>query len=223
MNRELFLARRIIEAAADPYASPLESETAAGELAAFVTQFGETRRRGYPVRVEHFEGVQADDLSPMAWLLLLDNAEWDDPMVPPGVLDQLFQSVEDEVIRFRLVSTTLGHPRISRAYERALELDPAPLEVASLPDCWPKLRLLGLDQLSRSAEVFDAAPPAESLRELLLYLLQDGSPAARALAAAAVAPTESWRDPARELAGNVVRAVDPDLSGYGAPFRRALI
>jgi hypothetical protein len=222
MTRELFLARRLIEVAVDPYALPAESERAANELAAFSCRYGGAEKSGYPVRVDHFQGVRADDLSSTAWLLLLENAEENDPVVPDEILEQLFQSAEDEVIRLRLVGAVLGHPRTSQSYQSALELDPAPMDVSKLPDCWPKTRLLLLDELSRSKETPDDARPAESLQELLLYLLQDGSLAARALAAAAVAPPDAWRNLAYQLAQNVVRAVDPELSGYGVPFRRAL-
>jgi hypothetical protein len=222
MSRELFLARRLIEAAADPYAPASESENAASELAAFSRRFAASEKRGYPVHVEQFEGMRPDDLSVVAWLLLLENAEQDDPIVPDGILEQLFQTVEDEIIRLRLVSAVLGHPRIRQAYQSALESDPAPIDVAKLPDCWPKLRLLQLDQLRRSEKIPDDATPAESLQEFVLYLLQEGSLAARALAAAAVAPAEEWRNSARQLAENVVRQVDPNLRGYGAPFARAL-
>ncbi|MEA2939610.1 MAG: hypothetical protein QOD09_139 [Bradyrhizobium sp.] len=222
MSRELFLARRLIEAAADPYAPVSESENAASELAAFARRFGASEKRGYPVDVEQFEGMRPDDLSVVAWLLLLENAEQDDPIVPDGILEQLFQTVEDEIIRLRLVSAVLGHPRIRQAYQSAMEFDPTPTDLAKLPDCWPKLRLLQLDQLRRSEKMLDDATPAERLQEFVLYLLQDGSLAARALAAAAVAPTEEWRSSARQLVENVVRQVDPNLRGYGAPFARVL-
>jgi hypothetical protein len=222
MSRELFLAKSLIEAASDPYAPPSESENAAGELSAFSTRFGTAEKRGYPVDVGHFERIRADDLSPVAWLLLLENAELGDPVIPDHIVDQLFGTVEDEVVRLRLVSAVLGHPRVRQEYERALESDPAPIDLVKLPDWWPKQRLMRLDELRLSDSMVDDATPSDSLQELVLYLLQDGSRAARTLAAAAVAPAEAWRNSARQLVENVVRQVDPNLRGYGAPFVRVL-
>jgi hypothetical protein len=223
MSRELFLARKLIEAAADPYLAPAESDNAASELATFAVRFGAPEKRGYPVDVAYFERIRVDDLSAMAWLSLLESGEINDPVVPDNIPEQLFNSVADEVIRLRLVGAVLGHPRIHRDFEHALELEPAPTELANLPNCWPKFRLMRLDELSRSEGMPDDASPADGLQEFVLYLLQDGSLPARALAAAAIAPNESWREPAHRLAQNLVRSVDPDLSGYGAPFRRARV
>jgi hypothetical protein len=223
MSRELFLARGLIEAAVDPYAPSWEGEEAASKLAAFALRFehGEERRR-YPVRVDYFENAQASDLSPTAWLLFLENAEWDDPIVPNEILENVFQNVQDEVIRFRLISATLGHPKIRHAYDGALEKNPAPTNVADLPECWPRMHLLNLDSLGRHLESEDGTI-GERLLEFVLYLLQDGSTPARALAAAAVAPTDQWRFTAHELARNIVRTRDPELTGYGAVFRQARI
>lgn len=223
MSRELLLARRLIEAAVDPYASPVESEGAASEIAAFAARSGAREKGGYPVNVEHFERIGANDLSPMAWLLLLENAERNDPMVPSEILEQLFQSVVDEVIRLRLVSGSLGHPKIIQAYKVALERDPSPVEVSNLPDCWPKQRLLQLAALRRSEEASDGVSPADDLRELCLYLLQDGSLAARALAAAAVTPQDEWRSSAHQLVKTLIRDIDPEFRDFGAPFRRARV
>ena len=222
MSRELFLARRLLEAAADPYAPPSESEVAASELAMFTRRFDEAEKSGYPVRVEHFDQMRVDDFSPGAWLLLIENAEQNDATVPDRIIEPLYQNVGDEIIRLRLVSGVLGHPRVRQSFEDWRKQGAPPTRLEDLPDCWPKLHLIGLDELRR-AEKTAEANPSESLLEFVLYLLQDGSFAAQALAAAAVTPEESWREAAHQLVQNVVRSVDPELTGYGEPFRRARI
>ena len=68
MILELILARRLLEAAADPYAPPRESEEAAAELAEVAMRRGQ----GRALTITGYEGLRADDLSPMAWLLVLE-------------------------------------------------------------------------------------------------------------------------------------------------------
>ena len=70
MTFELLLARRLLEAAADPYAPPRESDEAAGELAEVSARRGE----GHALRVASYEGLRPDDLSPTAWLLVLEKS-----------------------------------------------------------------------------------------------------------------------------------------------------
>ncbi len=220
MSRELTLARRLLEAAADPYAPPEESDAAAAELAAFAVRYGVPEPSGFPIRMEHFEGVRVDDLSPLAWLLLLENAGPSDPEVPTQILEALFHDVGDEVVRLRLVSGSLAHPQLQKAFLAALDGEAAPVDIDGLPDCWPKARLERIEA-ARDAETFEGSTPSDALQEVVLYLLQDGTAPALIVAAAAITPDEPWRAPAHALASNLVRGLDPNLSGFGSPFRRA--
>jgi hypothetical protein len=218
MTLELLLAQRLIEAAADPYAPPRESEEAAGELA----EISVRREEGRTLRVTGYEGLRADDFSPIAWLLVLESPGADEIDRPFPILDALYDTTEDEVVRLRLVSASLSHPRTRSLYDAALEKNPEPESIAHLPDSWPRRRIQAL-QTQAEADELPAATGA-ALVELVLYLLQDGSPAALALAAAAVTPDEDWRRHAHELTRGVVRGCDPELTGnYGRAFRHARI
>lgn len=219
MTFELLLARRLLEAAADPYAPPRESDEAAGELAEVSARRGE----GHALRVASYEGLRPDDLSPTAWLLVLESPGADEIEPPSSILDALYDATEDEIVRLRLVSASLGRPKIRKQYDKVLEGNPAPDSIESLPPSWPHWRIQLLQAQAAAKEPPPGAPASAALAELVLYLLQDGSPAALALAAAAVAPQGDWRRPAHDLARNVVRDVDPNLIGYGRAFRRARI
>jgi hypothetical protein len=150
MSRELLLGRRLIEAAADPYALPSDSEYASNELALFAHRFDEPVRTRYSIRIEHFDRVSFDDLSPLAWLLFIENAERNDPIVPDSILEPLYQTAADDVIRLRLVSGILGHPQIQKNFNEWYEKDFTIPYLTNLPDCWPKSRLLALDELSHT-------------------------------------------------------------------------
>jgi hypothetical protein len=218
MTLELLLARRLLEAAADPYAPPRESEDAASELAEVAMRRGDRM-----LRLASYEGLRAADLSPVAWLLVLESADADDPEPPAAILDALCDATEDEIVRLRLVSAALGHPLIRERYAAALAETPQPEAIERLPPSWPHRRIAMLQALVKEAERPHGASASAALAELVLYLLQDGSPPALALAAAAVTPEEAWRRPAHELARGIVRGCDPELSGYGRAFRRARI
>lgn len=219
MSRELLLARRLLDAVSDPYASPVDADGAAVELAVFSARFQRPEGSGYPVQVGEFAHVDAHDLNPGTWLLLLENAGERDSEVPDRVLDQLFDEIHDEVIRLRLVSGSVNHPRVRRDFSRVLESNPSPHAIDNLPDCWAKARLKRLEEHARTLD--DSDMVSQGLRELVLYLLQDGSPASLALAAGAIGTPERWREAARLLASNVVRGVDPQLVGYGIAFRES--
>ena len=147
-----------------------------------------------------------------------------DEIEPPFfILDALYDATEDEVVRLRLISASLGYPQTRRRYHEALETSPEPQSIEPLPDSWPRRRIQVLQALAEAAELSAGASASAALAEWVLYLLQDGSPAAVALAAAAVAPDEDWRRPAHDVARGVVRGCDPDLTDYGRAFRRARI
>jgi len=218
MTSELLLARRLLEAVVDPDSPRTVGDEAAAELAEVSIRLDVSPGRALPI--ETFEGMRADDLSPAAWLYLLENGDADEPEIPVDILEALFLECSDAAIRFRLVRGVLGHPRTRSRYIAALEEQPEPENISTLPDSWPKQRL---DTLQSLAETRTRADAPDALQEFILYLLQDGSEPALALAAAAVAPDEDWRKPAWELARSVVLNVDPQLNGYGRTFRRARI
>ena len=218
MTSELLLARRLLEAVVDPDAPRPVADEAAAELAEVSVRLGVPP--GYALFIETFKGMQADDLSPAAWLYLLESGNAEELEIPADILDAIFLECSDAAIRFRLVSGALGQPRTRARYVDALEKQPEPESIETLPDSWPKQRLDALQSLAETSTWADAR---DALQEFVLYLLQDGSDAARALAAGAVAPDEDWRQPAWELARNVVLRIDPQLTGYGRAFRRARI
>ena len=218
MTSELLLARRLLEAVVDPDAPRTVADEAAAELAEVSVRLGVPAGRALPI--ETFEGMRADDLSPAAWLYLLENGNAEEPEIPVDILEALFLECSDTAVRFRLVRGALGQPRTRARYVDALEMQPEPENIATLPESWPKQRL---DTLESLAETLTGAEAPDALQEFILYLLQDGSEAALALAAGAIAPAEAWRKPAWELARSVVLRSDPELTGYGRAFRRARI
>lgn len=217
MTSELLLARRLLEAVVDPDARRTMADEAAAELAE-VTMRLEVSGHTLPIR--SFEGIRADDLSPEAWLYLLENGNVEELEIPAEILDALYLECAEVTVRFRLVRGSLGQPRTHARYVAALERQPEPENIDTLPESWPKQRLKALQSLVETTT--DADTP-EALQEFILYLLQDGSEAALALAAGAVAPDEHWRKPAWELARSVVLSTDPQMTGYGRAFRRARI
>ena len=218
MTSELLLARRLLEAVVDPDAPPTVADEAAAELAEVNVRLG--LPPGRTLSIETFDGMRADDMSPAAWLYLLENGDAEEPEIPVDVLETLFIEYSDAAIQFRLVRGALGHPRTRARYTAALEEQPEPENIATLPESWPKHRL---DALQSLAETLKGVEAQDALQEFILYLLQDGSEAALALAAGAVAPNEEWRKPAWDLARSVVLHADPQLTGYGRAFRRARI
>ena len=218
MTSELLLARRLLEAVVNPEAPRTVAEEAAAELAEVSDRLGVPPGRALPI--ETFEGMRVDDLSPAAWLYLLDSGNAEELEIPADILQAVFLQSSDAAIRFRLVNGALGQPRTRARYIAALEKQPEPENIATLPESWPKQRL---DALQSLAETPTGADAPDALQEFILYLLQDGSEAALALAAGAVAPDEEWRKPAWTLARSVVLRIDPQLTGYGRAFRRARI
>lgn len=218
MSREILLARRLLEAVVDPDAPLMAAEEAGVELAEVSARLEMAAGR---LPIDTFEGLKAEDLSPSAWLLLLEGRGEGEPEVPSEVLDDLFLEYSDAAIRFRLVQGALAQPKTQRRYSDALKAQPEPSSIAGLPDSWPKQRLNALEALARSEKAEDVDDAARALQEMLLYLLQDGSAAARALAAAAVTPSGAWRERARAIASVVVRQADPSLSSYGRAFRKS--
>ncbi|MCM2505497.1 hypothetical protein NDN16_17660 [Aureimonas altamirensis] len=221
MTLEILLARRLLEAAVDPEAPRALAEEAGAELAEIASRNAEGAYGSLPLG--NLEGLKSDDLSPLVWLLLLDGRRAGDAEVPPEILETLFLDSHDPAIRFRLVSGALAQPGATASYEGSLGADFAPERIEGLPVTWPWKRLDRIRQLAESPIGADTAAASQLLAEFMLYLLQDGSDAALALAAGAIAPADSWRQPAHELVRNAVRSADPDLSGYGRVFRRARI
>ena len=214
--RELLLARRLLEAVADPDATRAAVEEAGAELAEI-----QARLRipgGRLLGIESFEGLAPADLSPQAWLLVLDTRGESEEDVPAEILDALFLEISDPAFRFRLVSGALRQPRTRKRYEEILEARPEPEGIEGLPDSWPKRRVRQLEALD--TEDGNTAR-SRALQEFVLYLLQDGSRAALGLAAGAVAPQEPWRTAARDVVRAIVRSVGADLEDYGRLFRRA--
>ena len=222
MTSELLLARRLLEAVVDLDVPPRVAEEAAVELAEVSVRLGVPPGRLLPI--ETFEGMRADDLSPAAWLFLLEGVNEEDLEIPADILEATFIECSDVAIRFRLVRGALGQPQTHARYVAALSTHPEPESIEMLPESWPKQHL---DRLQLEAAEMPAgtgvSDVTDELREFVLYLLQDGTKAALALAAGAVAPDEEWRKPAWDLARNVVLSTDPQLTEYGRAFRRARI
>jgi hypothetical protein len=196
-------------------------DEAGAEMAEIGARLGRRDRRA--IVVDNFEGIRPADLSPLAWLFLLEGRGEEEAEIPTHILEALFLEIHDPIIRFRLVRGALGQPGTYRRYQVAVERDPEPEEIRHLPDSLPKQRIQQLEELAEGPTEADDPALAQALQEMVLYLLQDGSSAALVLAAGAVAPDQAWRMPARELARNIVRSVDPNLEGYGRHFRRANI
>lgn len=218
---EILLARRLLEAAVDPEMPRALAEEAGAELAEIASRNGEGAHGSLPLG--NLAGLKSDDLSPLVWLLLLDGRRAGDAEVPPEILETLFLDSHDPAIRFRLVSGALAQPGATESYEGTLDADFAPERIEDLPVTWPWKRLDRIRQLAESPIGAETATASQLLAEFVLYLLQDGSDAALALAAGAIAPADGWRRPAHDLVRSAVRTADPDLSGYGRMFRRARI
>lgn len=217
MTRDLFLARHLLEAVVDPDGSIAQIDNAASELAQFNARFGIEAGHGFPVG--NFAQIRAADFSPSVWLYLLESRGKEDEEIPYAILEEVFLECSDGAVRFRLVSGALAQPGTQARYLATLGDDSKPPTLSALPPSWPKQRIEMLEAGAASSTVADDTDARTALTELVLYLLQDGSKAALALAAAAISPFEEWRAPARELAWNVVLTVDPELAGYGRLFR----
>jgi hypothetical protein len=218
MTRELLLARRLLEAVVDPELSVFEAEDASIELAELTARLGVPAGRTLPI--ETFEGMAADDLSPSAWLHLLENRPKGEPEIPPDILHSLFHAHGDAAVRFRLISGALSQPETRAAYLRTLEEIPEPDSILPFPDSFPKRRLQALQALAGGEGRDEMVIAQRELAEFVLYLLQDGSKPSLALAAGAIAPGEYWRTTARRLVQQTLQVVDPQLQDYGRTFRR---
>lgn len=221
MTSELLLARRLLEAVVDLDAPPRVAEEAAVELAEVSVRLGVPPGRLLPI--ETFEGMRADDLSPAAWLFLLEGVSEEELEIPSDFLEEVFLECTDAAIRFRLVRGALSQPRTHARYVAALRMHPEPESIEMLPESWPKQHLNMLQLAAEMPTETGVSDAPDALHEFVLYLLQDGTKAALALAAGAVAPDEEWRKPAWNLARNIVLSTDPQLTGYGGAFRRARI
>lgn len=221
MTLKILLARRLIEACVNPESPRALVEEAGAELAEIASR--EFEGAPHPLPFSKLDGLKPDDLSPLAWLLLLEGRRTGDDEVSPEILETLFLDSHDPAIRFRLVSGALAQLGEAASYKDYMDVDFAPERIEGLPVTWPWRRLDRIRQLAESPVDSDSATPSQKLAEFVLYLLQDGSDAALALAAGAVAPQDVWRKSAHELVRNAVRSADPDLSGYGRVFRRARI
>lgn len=217
MSRELLLARRLFEAAADPDADRQSAEDAAFELAQVFGRTEVPAGRGLPVA--SFAEMTADDLSPHAWLLLLESRRPGEAGIPNAILDSVFVENADPVIRFRLVSGALRQDGPGKSMDWLIGEGDSPISLKDLPPTWPRDLMIDL----ANPEDGEGTARAAILAEMALYLLQDGSPSALALAAAAIAPDQSWRAPARATVGSLVRAVDPNFTGIGRYFRNARV
>lgn len=214
MTRDILLARRLLEAVADPDASVAEADGAGIELAELSARLDLPAGRLFSGAT--FDGLKPQDLSPAAWLLLLETRRDGDPEVPPDILEALFLDYSDVTIRFRLVQGALAQPDVRRRHSEISGV--AAVTLGALPQSWPKQRLQMLEALAETDDGASAA--ADALLEMTLYLFQDGSEVALDLAAAAVVEDDAnWRQVARAVAMQMVRAVDPDLAGYGRRFR----
>lgn len=212
MTSELLLGRRLLEALVDPDASRAESDGAGIEFAELAARL--SVEPGHTLPIETFDGMRSDDLSPSAWLYLLENRAKDEPEVPIPILHDLFMELSDPAVRFRLIRGALSQPRVRNAH-----LDtPIGSTLEKLPNSFPKQQIEGLTELASAGEGPMREEAARALIEIALYLLQDGSYAALVLAAAAITPKEDWRREARQVVGATIRTLDPN-SQYGEPFR----
>lgn len=218
---EILLARRLLEAAVDPESPRALAEEVGAELAEIASRTAEGSPGSLPLG--NLEGLKPDDLSPLAWLLLLDGRRAGDAEVHSEILETLFLDSHDPAIRFRLVSGALAQSEATSSYGEFLDADFAPERIEGLPVTWPWRRLDRIRELAESSAIAESATASQMLAEFVLYLLQDGSSAALVLAAGAVAPVDGWRTLAQEIVRTTVRTADPDLTGYGRVFRRARI
>ena len=139
MTSEPLLARRLLEAVGDPEAPRTVADEAAAELPEVSVRLGVPPSRALPI--ETFEGMRADDLSPAAWLYLLEYRNAEEPEIPADVLEALFLEYSNAAVRFRLVRGALGQPRTRARYTAALEKQVEPENIATRPESWPKQRL----------------------------------------------------------------------------------
>lgn len=212
MTSELLLSRRLLEALVDPDASRAESDGAGIEFAELAARLGVEPGRTLPI--ETFDGMESDDLSPSAWLYLLENRAKEEPEVPIPILHDLFMEHSDPAVRFRLIRGALSQPRV-----RNVHLDtPIGSTLKEMPDSFPRQQIEMLTELALEGEGTMREEAARALVEIALYLLQDGSYAALVLAAAAIAPKEDWRREARRVVGATIRTLD-SASHYVVPFR----
>ena len=77
---------------------------------------------GSALPIETFEGMRADDLSPAAWLYLLESVNAEELEIPGDILKAIFLECSDAAIRFRLVRGALGQPRTHARYVAALRV-----------------------------------------------------------------------------------------------------
>ncbi len=216
--KQLLLMRRLLEAAVDPQATRREADDVGAEMAEISARLSVAP--GRLLADDSLEGLHADDFSPQAWLLLLDGRSEDQPDVPSEILETLYLQSDDPVTQFRLVSGALNQPRIRRAYAE-IAASAFPIEgIEALPDSWPKSRIEALERLADSKDETFAHAAQAGLQLLVMYLLQEGSEPALALAEAAVAPPGWWRAAARQTAVAVTGNADPARTGYGRRFSR---
>lgn len=217
MTRDLLLfGRRLFEAVADPNADRRSTENAGSELNEALSRIGVRPGRGIPV--SSFEGIRADDLSPHAWLLVLESRSAGEVKIPTAILDEIFWTNAEPSIRFRLVSGGLAQAYDGpiESFERLAGDGSEALPLDGFPATWTRDFLLALPSVPSADGTRESV-----LAEIGLYLLQDGSSHALALAAAAVTPPESWRANARDILGAFIRSVDQNLTGIGRYFLRA--
>ena len=214
--RELLLARRLLEAAVDPDVPRSASENIGAEMAELNARLGVEAGRLLPVG--DFEGLTPDDLSPQAWLLLLETRSEDDHELPHQVLDAIYVYTNDPVLRFRLVSGALSQLRTRHEHEHLETALDFPASIDELPASWPKTRIIELERLAAAPSEVARRAAEVGLLQFVLYLLQDSSGPALQLVAAALAPREEWRMSARHMAVSIVRTADPNLTGYCRRF-----
>lgn len=212
MTIELLLGRRLLEALVDPDASRAESDGAGIEFAELAARL--SVEPGHTLPIETFDGMRSDDLSPSAWLYLLENRAKEEPEIPFPILHDLFTEHSDPAVRFRLIRGALSQPRVRNAH-----LDrPIGSTLKELPNSFPRQQIEALTELALEGEGPVREEAARALVEIALYLLQDGSYGALVLAAAAITPNEDWRIEARQVVGATIRTLDQE-SKYAVPFR----
>ena len=178
------------------------ADEAAAEMAEVSVRLGVPPGSALPI--ETFEGMRADDLSPAAWLYLLESVNAEELEIPGDILEAIFLECSDAAIRFRLVRGALGQPRTHARYVAALRVHPEPVNIAMLPASWPKQRL---DMLQLLAET-----PTVVRREILTPQYQATSIAYRADRRATHAPNNKGERRATLLFS----------SGLSAPTMRAV-
>ncbi len=217
MSKELFLARSVLDAVFDPYLPRPSAEAAAGEWSDLELRFG-SREAGMPIDINGYEAVRALDLTPTAWIGLFERAELRDPEPPNRLLDEIYDAVPDEVVRLRLVSAAMTHPRLAERFSPILRTEVSAvsraMDLEQLPRCWGRHRIERIQGEARE----NPRSASDQLEVFGLLLLQVGTDEAIALTAAAVKPHEQWRESLRRLALNLVRNLDPNFTGFGRFF-----